>query len=109
MVRVACLVSVLSVTVSVPNANCRELAGEMSGPSLPISLQTNEMAVQPERIAGKATAALRTLPIDADDKPAELLATHTDKRTRTTVEIGALGGGRADAPSLLHVGLGWTF
>ena len=109
MVRVACLVSVLCSAAWIPAAHGRELATGMRGPSLPARSQAAVTPSHSERFAGKGDSALRELPSDAGYKRMELLASHTDKRSRTTVEIGALGGGRADAPSLLHVGLGWTF
>lgn len=39
----------------------------------------------------------------------ELLVSYSDRKSRTRFELGALGGGRADAPGLVHVGLGMNF
>ena len=39
----------------------------------------------------------------------ELLLTYSDRKSRARIELGALGGGRADAPGLVHVGLGMNF
>lgn len=47
--------------------------------------------------------------VERDEARPELVLTAGNRRRGGQVEIGALGGGREDAPSLLHVGVGFDF
>lgn len=59
--------------------------------------------VDAERIASARLAEALSF------KPDELLVTYSERHTGARFELGALGGGRADAPGLVHVGLGLRF
>ena len=115
MVRNVCRASVFVVALAgtplfaaFPGSGASGSASAITGPVDNGSGPTYRPSAQSERLAVRAGPGL-ALTAPEPDKPAELLASHTDKSSRTTIEIGALGGGRADAPSLVHVGLGWTF
>jgi hypothetical protein len=45
----------------------------------------------------------------ARSSPLELVVYVGDRRCGPQLELGALGGGRADAPGLVHVGFGFDF
>jgi hypothetical protein len=45
----------------------------------------------------------------ARSPPLELVVYVGDRRSGPQLELGALGGGRADAPGLVHVGFGFDF
>lgn len=63
------------------------------------------LPAQLPRTPARDEAAKLTAPTD----PRPELALFAGDRLRGQVEIGALGGGRGDAPSLLHVGVGFDF
>ena len=46
--------------------------------------------------------------VDATSRP-ELVLYVGNRHSGPQLEVGALGGGRADAPSLVHVGVGFDF
>lgn len=57
--------------------------------------------------AVRSSKPLITAPLTAEFT--ELLVSYSDRKSRTRLEFGALGGGRSDAPGLVHVGLGMNF
>lgn len=57
----------------------------------------------------EAAARYRLLPPDGPDSSTDL-ALYVGRRDHgAQFEVGALGGGRSDAPGLVHVGIGWDF
>lgn len=54
-------------------------------------------------------AVARARAIDAPGPPPDLAFLIGQRRGGAQVEIGALGGGRADAPGLVHLGVGLDF
>ncbi len=61
----------------------------------------------PGRAAVRSSKPLIAAPRTAEFT--ELLVSYSDRKSHTRFELGALGGGRADAPGLVHVGLGMNF
>lgn len=59
------------------------------------------------KAANRSSKPMIAAPHTAEFK--ELLVSYSDRKSRTRIELGALGGGRADAPGLVHVGVGMNF
>ncbi|MEO7248067.1 MAG: hypothetical protein ABIW31_06395 [Novosphingobium sp.] len=83
-------------------------------------LSSGEMAVASSamvrlNLAGGGTVIRRSvgdrsvMAAPTAENPPELVVRFAPRTSRARIELGALGGGRADAPGLVHVGLGMNF
>ena len=86
----------------------------------PLGLNAQDMAATSQAMTPRELPMLSTsgrpatgthlkLPTPPLPQPSELLVTYSERRTGAKLEMGALGGGRADAPGLVHVGLAMNF
>ncbi|MBC2664153.1 hypothetical protein H7F51_01330 [Novosphingobium flavum] len=94
------------------------LAAEVAHAHAPVRIELSPAEFARERTALAQPAPLRVkaaadrFPLLDDatyETPLPDLALKAGSRRGTEVELGALGGGRADAPSLVHVGVGFDF
>ena len=69
--------------------------------------QAVPLASTPARLSRTRLPASR--PDLEQHRKTELVAIISAGQGRPSLEFGALGGGRREAPSLVHVGMGWSF
>jgi len=92
-----------------------------AGAARPVALRLSRQELAAEvatfsrgRFALRDPARATALPVPArvasayDGAPPDL-AFKAGNRRMAQIELGALGGGRADAPGLVHVGVGFDF
>ena len=83
--------------------------GVRSGQVAPRAPRQPLIAAAPAAEADRAAARYRLLPPDAPSGSTDLALYVGQREHGAQFEFGALGGGRSDAPGLVHVGIGWDF
>lgn len=63
----------------------------------------------PVVVASSGISARTVLTPPASPKPPGLMISYSPGKSRARIELGALGGGRIDAPGLVHLDLGMHF
>lgn len=63
----------------------------------------------PVVVASSGITARTVLTPPASPRPPEFMISYSPGKSRARIELGALGGGRIDAPRLVHLHLGMNF
>jgi hypothetical protein len=108
----------IGLLLTVLAANAAATASRQPGQTGYVQLSSAALAAESTAMSQYNPTLLHAVSDDRPDHPAGRdpdvrtsvdLAVYVGNRHSAQLELGVLGGGRADAPSLAHVGFGFDF